>query len=160
MTVMTARDEVAAAYAAALERKQDRRNVYRSYTEAERRQAWLKDRPLPNISINAPEFREPKTAGEFFDDRIIERGKLTGFPETPVLVAIAAAARESAAAAVAAAKAAKGLERPVQAVAYANLLLWKGHPEAGVTDAERVVVAVLNEWSRLRLTETMEDDDE
>src|SRR5579875_1040108 len=83
-------------YEAARERIEERRNVYQSYTVEEERRAWLEERAPPCTGIHEPEFRAPKTPGEYFDDRTVERGpQFHGLPETPVLYAIAAAARES-----------------------------------------------------------------
>lgn len=147
-------------YQAALQRLGERRNGYATYSEAERRRAWLEGRTLPRMDPFAPRFRPPETAAEYFDDRLIEWGRLPGDPAAPVLVAVADAARESAAAVVQAVKAAKRLDRRVQWVIFSNLLLWKGGNEAAKTGADRIVSAALGEWSRLRLPETDPDGDE
>lgn len=152
------RAELDAAYAAAFERKQARRNVYNPYTEQERRQAWLEDRELPpRLGLYAPEFAEPKTAAEFWDDRVIAHGSPLGFgglPESLVLVAVAVAAQESAMAAVYALGAGKRLEPPVQWVVFQNLQNWRGTDDADRLGMRGTVDGLIAEWSRLRLQET------
>jgi hypothetical protein len=157
---MASRAALREIYEAALARyQQDRRNKWHSYTEAERRQAWVEGRELPRMDLYAPEYRPPETAAEFFDDRIIEWGHRPGFPEAPVLIEVAAAARESAEAAVQAVRAARRLDRRIQWVIYQNLLSWKQHSNADRTGADRTARAVLAEWSRLGLPEEDPDDE-
>lgn len=143
--------------AAALARKRERRNHYESYSETERLRARLEDRALPSVSVMAPELRDPESVPEFFDDRIVEWGKLLNDPAAPVLLAVAAAARESAQAAVQAVGAARRLDRQAQWVIYQNLRAWHGHHDAARTGSGRALGAVLAEWSRLGLAE--EDPD-
>ncbi len=152
------RGEVAEAYAAAAARKrQDRTNTYTSYTEEELR-AKLEGRTLKKVSMYSPPFRPPESEAEWWDDRIIAHGSALGgggFPEAPVLVAVAVAAREGGAdAAVKAVRAARQLEPRVQWGAYQNLLIWKSNDLAlRCFGADWVVGRVLAEWSRLRLPE-------
>ncbi len=113
----------------------------------------MEARELPRDSLYAPEFREPSSVAEFFDDRVLERDRqFWDLPETPLLLEVADAARESADAAVRAVRAARRLDVRVQWVIYQNLVLWKGGNKAATTGADRIVSAVLGEWSRLRLT--------
>lgn len=144
-------------YEAAIGRlKRDRSNDVRSYTREEEREARMDGRTLPRHDWNAPDYRDARTAAEFFDDRIITHGSPLGggsMPAAPVLVAVADAARESAAAAVEALAAARQLEPQVQFNVYRNLLLWKSAADAGTTGAAVTVSALLREYSRLRLPE-------
>ena len=147
------------AWEAARERREARRNVYQSYTEAEELRARLEGRTLERVSIMAPQFRGPSTAAEFFDDRILERNSsFWGLRETPVLIEVAAAAREGAEAAVRAVKAARQLDRPAQWVVCQSITAW-GRGDAAKTGADQAVNAVLREWSRLRLQQGDPDDD-
>jgi len=147
-------DDAAPVFAAALERKQSRRNVYVSYTEAERRQAWVECRELPNPPVNGPEFAAPKSAGEWWDDRIVERWTVRGWPETPLLVVTAAAAAwDGDDAARAALRAAGNLEPALQWTVFQNLRLWRSHADAARFGVERTVDVLLAEWSRLKLPE-------
>lgn len=157
------RDEMGAVFRAAVARlREGRRNVYQSYSRADRLRAELDGRTLPSASIFSPEFRGPETVAEFFDDRIIEWGKMPGDPVAPVLLAIADAAREDLEAAVRMVKTARQLDKRAQWTAYQNLLKWKqGSRSANATAAaERIVNTVLGEWSRLHLAEGNPDDDE
>lgn len=145
-------------YKAARERLEARRQSCTSYTEREELQAKLEGRTLPRIGLYAPTFRPPETAAEFFDDRIIERNsQFFGKPETPVLIEVAAAAREGAAAAVRAVKAARELDTDTQWVVYQNLVMWKHHDYAARTGAERIIARVLSAWSDLKLAEVNPD---
>lgn len=155
MAAVMTREAMAAAYRAALERKKrERRNEYQSYSLAEERQAWVEGRTLKRISISAPEYRDPENLAEWIDDRLIERRvALHGLPESPVLYAVLAAARESTAAAAGALKAARGLAPAVQYCVYENLQLWRQSDAAGRTGADRLAAALSGEWSRLKLPE-------
>ena len=131
-----------------------------SHSVVERRQAWLEGRELPRMDLYAPEFRPPRTPAEFFDDLIIQWGRMPAFPECPLLLAVAVPAQAGdTAAAVKAVKAAKGLERPVQASVYRNFEAWRTHADAVDTGASSTVLAVEAEWERLKLATTTEDDE-
>jgi hypothetical protein len=148
------RDEVTAAYQAAVERKKrDRRNDDRLYSRGERLKAEMQDTELPRNSVFAPEWREAASAAEWWDDRLMERNRsLHWLPETPLLYSLAVALRDGeAAAALAAVKAARQLEPAVQFCVYENLRLWRGHDLASKFSAERAVDRVLAEWDRLKL---------
>lgn len=154
-------DGVAAAFAAALARREARRNVYRSYTEAERLQAVLEGRALERVSVFAPEFRDAASAGELWDDRILQAGKepVRGRPEFRFLAGLAAAARDAgAAAATAAVRDARELDWRQQVAVYGTLRHWKGEPLAVKFGADRVVAAVLAEWDRLGLATQPPED--
>lgn len=151
--------DVAEARRAAVERLQERRNVWESHTEAEQRRAWVDGRALPRMDIFAPEVRPGQTLGEWLDDRVLERTALAGFPETQVLTGILEAARQGQGDAVKAVKAARQLDRGVQAVAYRNVLAWKGHADAPKVGAEALMNAVLTEWERLGLATEDPDGD-
>jgi hypothetical protein len=146
------RPEMAAARAEAIGRKkQDRRNVYTTYTDAEELRARLDGVTLPRVGINAPEFRDPVTLAEFWDDRVIEWSG-QGFPEAPVMTAVAVAVRDGGAdAARAAVAAARLLEPAVQWSVYLNLKRWEALGDAARFGADRTVGQVLGEWSRLKL---------
>jgi hypothetical protein len=150
------RDEVAAVFGAALERKKrDRRNVYVSYSDAEELQARLDGRQLEKVGLYAPEFKDPISAAEWWDDLVIRHGSPLGggsFPGSPVLVAVAAAARDGGAdAARAALKGARQLEPQVQFSIYRNLVLWRKEDAAYRFGADLIVGQVLAEYERLRL---------
>ena len=144
-------------YAAARERLEARRNVYRSYTDTEELRARLEGRTLPRVPLDAPDFRGPETVSEFFDSRLIERRQFFGCPEVPLLYEVAEAARQDAAAAVRALKAARKLDPRTQWVIHQAITEWRRCEGADKTGAERTVSALLAEWSRLRLAE--EDPD-
>lgn len=148
MTTATAPAAPREIYEAARERLEARRNVYRTYTEAEELRARLEGRTLPRTGLYEPDYRQPSSIGEFFDDRVIEWGGLLGDPAVPVLFAIAAAAREGQAAAVRAVKAARGLDAEAQWVVFQNLTAWRQEATAVTTGAAGVVGAVLAEWAR------------
>jgi hypothetical protein len=148
-------------YQAALERVKARRNEWRSCSEAERRRAWVECRELPpRQDLNVPSLRPPETAADFFDDRICEWAGLRGDPVMPVLLAVADAARGGADAAVKAVRAARQLDVRAQWVACQNLSIWRQHGHAAKTGADRIVAAVLGEWSRLKLARTDPDEDD
>ncbi|HEY1914249.1 MAG TPA: hypothetical protein VGH27_01625 [Streptosporangiaceae bacterium] len=151
--------DVGAVYLAARERLEERANVYRSHTEAEKRQAWLRGEELSGPGIYSDPYRAPGTLAEWLDDRIVERNSsFHQCPETGVLFAILAAAREGGAtAAVAAVRPARQLDPRAQWTAYENVRSWRGHPAAAKFAADSLMNAVLAEWSRLRLAE--EDPD-
>lgn len=160
MTAVIARDPLAAARQAALERYEQRRNQYESHTDAEHRHAWLEGRSLPRQDLFAPIFRAPQTLGEWLDDRVLERnGVLLTCPETRILIAVAEAAREGTGAAVRAVRAARQLGRAAQWVTYQCLVQWKDRDDAGKTGGEQLVSAVLAEWSKLRLAQKDPDDE-
>lgn len=150
--VMT-RDEVAAAFRAAVERRNTERRYVREWTVAERREAWLDGRELPERRLHDPDYRRPETAADFWDDRIIERNSsLHGFPETPVLYTLAVALRDGdEGAAHAAVTAARHLEPRVQFCVYRNLQLWGKRDEAFRFGADQAVGQVLAEYERLGL---------
>jgi hypothetical protein len=150
------RDEVTAAYGAAVERKKrDRRNVYVSYSDAEELQARLDGRQLEKVSLYAPEFKDPSSAAEWWDDLVIRHGSPLGgggFPGSPVLVAVAAAARDGGAdAARAALRGARQLEPQVQFSVYRNLELWRKEHTAYRFGTDLIVGQVLAEFERLKL---------
>lgn len=93
-----------------------------------------------------------------------ERGRdFWPLPETPVLFAVAAAARGGGlAAAVAAVRSsgARRLDRRAQWVVYQCLGDWRGAGNAGRFGADRVVAAVVAEWARLGLAVSDPDDDD
>lgn len=147
------RAQVAAARQAALARlRGTRRNPDAGHTEAERRQAWAEGRELPRLDLYGPQWKPPAVPAEFFDDRVIEWGRL-GFAETPVMVTIAAAGRDGAAAAVQAVRAAREVAPAVAWNVFQNMERWRAHDDAVRTGADRVVAAMLGEWGRLRLPE-------
>lgn len=157
---MTAADPLAVTWEAARERVEARRNRWRSYTEAERRQAWVENRELPRQSSSDPAFRAPETLGEWLDDRITERHRqFWSYPETRVLIAIADAARGGAEAAVKAATPARSLDRRAQWGAYSNLLEWKREHEAAKLGADRIINAVLRAWEKSGLAAEDPDED-
>jgi hypothetical protein len=159
MAALMTVDEVGVAWRAAVARMQEgRRNEYRSYTRAEQLRAELDGRTLPRLDLNAPEFRGPRTLAEFLDDRVIERGRLAGMPETPLLVTIAEAARGGAEAAVRVVRLARQLEPRIQLVVYRNLEIWRASGDADATGARGLVAAVLAEWSRFRLPDREPDE--
>lgn len=154
MAALMTREEIAAAWSAALARKREHRaNVYRAYSEAEELQAKLDGRRLEKVSVYAPEFKDAESADQWWDDRIVERNSSWwGDPVTPVLFAVAVAARDSSAGAAAeAVRAAKQLEPRLQFSVYANLQLWRKHDGAFRFGAEQIVDRVLAEYERLRL---------
>ena len=147
------RDEIAAAWKAALERKQARKQEYTTYTDAEELRARLEGVTLERVGLYAPDYKDPRTAAEWWDDRIAERNRSHwDFPQTPLLATLAVLLHDGdAGGARAALKAARGLEPAVQWCAYRNLLLWRGHADASRFGAERAVDQVLAEWERLKL---------
>jgi hypothetical protein len=159
--MQTMTSPLAATWQAGVDRREARREPYKSHTGAEKRQAWLEGRTLASGDVFAPEFRAPQTAAEYFDDRIIERNRsLWELPETALLLEVADAARGGAEAAVKAVKAARRLDVRTQRVVHANLTRWKRGDEAAQAGAERTINAVLGEWSRLRLAQTESEEDE
>lgn len=153
MAATMERAGAAGAYAAAVERKKaTRRNVYRCYTVAEERQAWIEGRELDrSVGLYSDEFAEPKTLAEFCDDRVIEWGKLAGFPEAGVMVAVAAAARDGAGEAVKALTAARQLTPAQQWAAYRSLRAWPSLDVSKRLGVGPLVAALSAEWARLRL---------
>lgn len=61
--VMAERESLRVVWEAAAARREARRNVWHSYSEAEHRQAWLEGRQLPAQSIHSPSFGPPATLG-------------------------------------------------------------------------------------------------
>jgi hypothetical protein len=156
------RDEVTAVYQAALERKKRERRYVREYTAAEKRQAWTEDRELPERGLHDPDW-VTRSAADFWDDMIIRHGSPLGggaFPESLVLVAVAAAARESAEAAVRALGAGRHLSPAAQAAVFENLRTWKAEPAAMQYGADRVVGQLLAEWDRLELAQLADEQQE
>jgi hypothetical protein len=154
MGALMTRDEIAEAHQAALARKRhDRTNTYRAYSDAEELQARLEGRRLERVSIYAPEFKDPESAADWWDDRILERNSSHwGFPEVPVLFAVAVAARDGGpGAAREAVRAARQLQPAVQWTVYRNFQLWAKHETAIRFGADQVVGQVLAEWERMRL---------
>lgn len=149
------RAEVAAASAAALARKRESRtNVYRAYTRVERLRAELEERELPqSAGLFSPEFSGPRTASDFWDDRVLERNRSWwDFPETPLLVTLAVLLRDGDHdGARAALKAARNLDPAVQFCVYENLRLWKANADAPRWDAEGAVNGLITEWGRQKL---------
>lgn len=157
------REQIAAAFAAAVERRdRERPNDYRSYTEAEELQAKLDGRKLERVPVTAPVHKDAETSGQWWDDRLLERNNSTWWhPDTPVMFAVAVAARDGGRrAAVEAVRAARQLEPAAQWDAWRNLRTWRGHPLAVRFGAEDVLNGVLAEWERLRLATEEPDDDE
>ena len=153
--IMTAA-EVAAAYDAALERKNEgRRQEYVAYSEAEELRAKLEGRKLDKVSIYAPEHKAAASAADFWDDRIIERASalgMRGFPETPLLITIAVALRDGRPGdALTALRAAGQLDPDVQWAVRESLRLWRAHGDAHQFGAYEPIGRVLAEWSRLGL---------
>jgi hypothetical protein len=153
MAALMTREQVAEAHKAAMGRKEARRQVYTTYTDAEELRARLDGVTLPRVGLYAPDYRDPSTGAEWWDDRVAERNSSTwGFPETPLLTALAVllhdgdddGARE-------ALKAARGMEPAVAWCVYRNLGHWQKHPDASRFGADRAVGRVLAEWERLRL---------
>lgn len=143
--------EVAAVFAAALERRKNERRFVREWTESERRQAWVDDVELPDRRLYDPEFKSPESAADFWDDRILERNSsLWDRPETPALTALAVAARDAGDMA-AAVKLARRLEPAAQWVAFGQLHQWRKHEDAPRFGADRLVGQALAEWERLKL---------
>jgi hypothetical protein len=154
VTALMTRDEIAAARNAARERYEARRNVYRSYSERERRAAWLEERELPSCGIYDPEFRDPETPAEWLDDVVLQwGGTMRALAEAPVMVAVAEAARESAAAAVKALGAARELAPAAQWSVFQNIRSWRSQDESGRLGTVRLTAALLDGWSRLKLPE-------
>ena len=152
--------DVGEAYAAAVERRKARANHYRSYSDSDELKARLEGRTLERVSITAPEYREPSSPAEFWDERIIEAGGAAkrSWPELAFLAGLAAAARDGEAAARAAVRDARQLEPAQQWAAFQNLVRWKA--DAARFGAERTVNAVLTEWSRWDLAEEEPDGDD
>lgn len=148
--VMT-RADVATVFAAALERRKHERRFVREWTESERRQAWLEDRELPEKRLYDPDFKGPESAADWWEDRILDRNSSWwDRPETPVLTALAVAARDAGDVA-AAVKLARQLDPRAQWVVFGQLHLWRKHEDAHKFGAERVVDQALAEWERLKL---------
>ena len=151
MGALMTRDDVAAVFAAALERRSRERRFTREWTEAERRQAWVDDVELPERRLYDPEFRSAESSNDFWDDRILERNSSWhGNPETPALTALAVAARDAGDAA-AAVELAGQLDPAVQWVVFQQLGLWRKHEDAVRLGAGRLVDQMLAEWERLGL---------
>lgn len=152
MGALMTREEVAAAWNAAVERRSRERRYVRDWTELERRQAWLENRELPERRLYDPDFTT-KSAADFWDDRIIERNSSWwGRPETPVLTALAAAARDGSGDGVlAAVKLARHLTPAAQFAVFGQLRLWRRHEDAPRFGAEQAAGRILAEYERLRL---------
>jgi hypothetical protein len=157
-TTTAAAADVRVLRAAATERVKARRTGWTSYSDAERRQAWLEGRELPRQSINDPAFAPPSSLAEFADDLVITWGALP-FEPGPALAVIADAVRDGREAAVRAVRAARRLTRAEQWAAYQNIDRARHQPDAARTGADRVLLAVLGEWSRLKLADTDPEDD-
>lgn len=149
------REEIGEAFRAALARFQERKYVYRSYSEAERRAAWVEARELPRPDMSR-EYRPAETLAEWADDVVLLWGRpsMTGQPEAPLIVTLAEAARDSAQAAVKVLKEARTLEPAVQWVVYQNIGHWQRHDRAGRLGTDRLALALLAEWERLKLPVT------
>jgi hypothetical protein len=151
MGALMTRDEVAAAYRAALERRSLERRFTREWTEAERRQAWVDNVELPERRLYDPDYKNAESARDFWDDRILERNSSWfGRPETPALSALAVAARDGGDLA-AAVKLAQRLEPRAQWAVFGQLGLWRKHGDALRFGADRIVDRALAEWERLKL---------
>jgi len=151
MGALMTRDEIAAVFAGAVERRNRERRFVREWTEAERRQAWVDDVELPERRLYDPDYKKAESPRDFWDDRILERNSSRhGHPETPVLTALAVAARDAGDVA-AAVKLARQLEPAVQWAVFGQLGLWRKHEDALRFGAERVVDQALAEWERLKL---------
>jgi hypothetical protein len=149
-------DPVAEVHAAAMERRELRRNRLETRTDKEVRTAWLEGRTLPSIYAG-PEIRPAETAAESWDDIVLRYGGQLnrGWPEMRLVAVIAAAAATRGdGAAVAAVKAARELDRPQQAGLFRNLQELEKDADAVRTGAARVITRCLAEWARLRLAET------
>jgi hypothetical protein len=154
VTALMTREQVTAAHKAALERKKrDRENVYKSYTVAEERQAWLEGRELERISIYSAPYRDPATLAEWLDDRVLEWGQrlMRDRPEAALMVAVAEAARESTAAAARALKAARELTAAEAWAVYQNLDGWPALDPTRRLGADLLGAALTAEWRRLKL---------
>jgi hypothetical protein len=153
MAALMTREEIAAAYRAALERVRGRRNEYVPVSERERREAWLEGRELPRHDWRAPAFRAPVTLGEWADDVVVAWGQpgLQGDPATPVIIGLAEASRDGAAAAAGALKAARGLPPASQWAVYQNLQAWRTDDGSGRLGTDLLALALLDEWGKLRL---------
>lgn len=151
MGALMTRDEIGAVFAAALERRRTERRYLREWTESEHRQAWVDDVDLPERRLYDPDWRGPESARDFWDDRILERNRSWWeHPETPVLTALAVAARDAGDMA-AAVKLARQLQPAVQWTVFGQLHLWRKNGDALRFGAERVVDQALAEWERLGL---------
>lgn len=154
MAGLLSREEIAAAYKAALDRKKTgRRQEYQSHTEAERRLAWVEARELPRSNLHAPEWRDAENLGEWLDDRVIEWAHAAACPEAPLMITLAEAARDSTAEALKALRAARDLPAAVQWNVFQNLGKWDRADDRGRTLGDRLAAALLGEWSRLKLPE-------
>jgi hypothetical protein len=157
-TMMTAAADVRAVRAAAAERVRARRTGWTCYSDAERRAAWIEGRELPRQEISAPAFAPPSSVAEFADDLVLAWGALP-FEPGPALVVIADAVRDGREAAVRAVRAARRLTRAEQWAAHQNIDRARHQPDAARTGADRVLLAVLGEWSRSGLQDRNPDDD-
>jgi hypothetical protein len=151
MAAVMTREEIAAARTAAVERVRGRHSgEYRTHTEQQRREAWIRGEELTPHDWHAPAVRPAETLGDWLDDRVLEWGQMP-HGEGALLVTVLEAARDSAEAACRALKAARALTPPQQWGAYRNISDWRTEDRASRLGAERLALALLAEWDRLRL---------
>lgn len=147
------REQVTAARKAAVERIRGRhRGEFRTHTEAERREAWIRGEELIPHDWHAPAVRPPENFGEWADDQVCVWGQMTT-GEGALLAGVLEAARDGAEAACRALRAARDLTPAQQFAVYLNFRDWRTADRADRLGADRLALALLAEWRRLKLPE-------